>query len=327
MTEFTSRSVAEPVPLAALVGRWDARLSSGRQAWTRNRLVTGWRRDALSLAYVQRYDYAMRFSEDTAELYWRDRNDQPLPAGRTYDVQLRARHLRAQGVRFGWHHQVSGGWYAESYLHLLQGQSFQDGRLSGQLAAGGQLYTGDAIITYRYSDDKLLDHDFPSPAGQGLAADVRIGWRGERFAAELDIQDLWSVMRWQDAPFTLGTLNTEGRAGEGLSLQPLLSGRRGGSNYTQSFPHYSRFMLADRRPGWQPQLAGEYFQDRLLLQPGLARSFLWGTVSTGYEMRYRQWLVGIADRDNRWRVQVGTDRFRTEEARSLTLAITLAIPF
>ena len=325
--DLSSRSVAEPVPVRAFAGRWQAPLQPGRQGWTRNRLLLGVESGALSLAYIQRYDYTLRFSPDTAEVYWRDRNDQPLAEDRDYDLFLDARHQRSQGLRVGWHLSRSSGFGVDAWVSVLQGMALQAGQLQGSLFADGDRYSGQASVDYRYSRDLLFDHQAPAPEGLGAALDVRVYWRGERLFLAVEMQDAWSHMAWRDAPFTRGGINSEGRQDDGFSLQPLFSGARGVSGFDQSMPRYMQLESRWQHGRWQWHLDGEYFLDRWYLRPGV--SVTQGGIKgyVGYEARMAQWVMGLSDTRGRITLQLGADDAAVHRAHSLTLQLQTRLSF
>lgn len=327
LAELTSRAVAEPVPVKAFAGQWQSPLRDGRQGWTRNRLLLGVQSGSVSLAYIQRYDYVLRFSPDTADIYWRDRNDQPLAEDRDYMLFLDARHQRSQGLRIGWHGKTSSGFGVDAWVSLLQGMDLQEGRLQGQLSADEDRYAGQATIDYRYSHDLLFDHQVPAPDGYGAALDVRLHWQGERLFLALEMQDVWSRLVWRDAPFTRGGVDSEGRNDDGFSLRPLFSGVRGVSGFHQPLPRYTRFESRWQHGRWQWRLDGEYFLERLYLRPGVSLQQGDVEVYAGYEARMGQWHLGVSDRQRRLALQLGTDELVVHRAHSLTLQLQARFSF
>src|SRR5690606_10185142 len=66
---LSSRTVSEPMAIKGFAEQWNGRLHKGDAAWTRNRLDIGVRHGSWRIGYVQRYDYILRFNDDTADLY------------------------------------------------------------------------------------------------------------------------------------------------------------------------------------------------------------------------------------------------------------------
>jgi hypothetical protein len=316
----TSRSVSEPMAIEGFTNEWDGDLHKGDIAWTRNRLDIGVRQGAWRIGYTQRYDYTLKFNNETADLYYRSENDLPEPAG-DVPVRLDAWHMRAQGVKLSWQ-WTSGGFFVEPAVSLLSGWQFQDGSLNGFLRNENGDLSGQAELDYRYSQDLLLDHQFDRPSGKGLVIDLLLGWEGEQKGANLEIQDLYGRMWWRDAPYTRGTFNTVSRNNPGVvRLDPAFSGVRDIDDYQQRLSTYILGDYWQDQGDWRWSVDAEYFLDRLWVRPGVSLPKVPGNPYLGHELRDGQWLLGTSDDDQRWYAQLGSDSWDYSQARSLTVQL------
>ncbi|MEH6706436.1 MAG: hypothetical protein V7667_00550 [Alloalcanivorax venustensis] len=316
--KVSSRSVSEPIAIKELAGDWRGTQHPGDIAWTRNRIELGVDINGWGIAYTQRYDYVLRFNSETADIYYRDKNDLPAPQG-DVPVRLHAWHLRAQGVKFQRSFKWRNGVYVTPSVSLLKGWQFQDGEMQGLLRSDSGTFNGQADLDYRYSQDLLLDHQFRTPSGKGLAVDLTLGWRGESRQAWLQFQDIYGALWWRHAPHTHGRLNTMGRGDESVQLDPAFSGRRELKPYRQRLPVYTVGRYVQQQDDWDLQLDAEYFMDRLWLRPGIRWRALLGNPYLGYEVRDGQWALGLGDDRKRWHLQLASDTWRLERARALTL--------
>lgn len=317
---FSSRTVSEPISVHGLLHDWRGRLYPGDRAWTRNRLELTYREAAWTLAYVQRYDYLLRFNDTTAELHYRQENGLPAPAA-AVPVKLDAWHLRSDGIKLAHRWRWGETVYIEPALTLLRAVDFQGGLIEGELGAEGDMLAGSADLNYRYSEDRLLEHRFDHPSGRGATLDLSIGWQSEKHAVTVQLQDLYGLVDWDSAPYTRGRFDTEDRGGSGaVSLEPAFSGFRGESDYRQKIPAFGIASYTAHRNGFSWQLDAEYFAGELRLRPGVRWGDLPANPYLGYEGRDGQWLLELASDSRSWSLRLGSDSADLEKARSLTVA-------
>ncbi|AMX03587.1 hypothetical protein [Microbulbifer thermotolerans] len=299
---------------------WNGRLYSGELAWSRNRFELSYRDQVWSLAYVQRYDYQLHFNDATADLYYREENDLPLPGG-AVRVKLDVWHLYADGVKFAYRWAWENGLLIEPAVTLLRPLDFQDGSLRGELQPGSGLLSGTADLNYRYTEDRLLEHRFEQPSGTGATLDLTLSWKSEVRELKLQLQDLYGRVDWKDAPYTLGSINTVDRGKPAkVELEPAFSGVRGEENYRQKMPVYARAFFTETREGFCWLVDVDYLFGEFWLRPGLRWDGLPGNPYVGYEARDGQWLLGLSDDSSAWFLQLGSDRSNLHKARSLTVA-------
>lgn len=321
-----SRAVSEPMAIKPLTDEFDGRLHSGSVAWTRNHVRAGVQRDRWSIAYVQRYDYHLRFNDDTAELYYQDRNGLGVDSDRDYALRLHAWHLRAQGVQFGVDIPLRHNWQLDARLNLLRGMALQDGSATGVLQSDAIAYEGEARIDYRYSEDMLFEHQAPAPNGVGASLDIGIAWRDDDREIALRLADVGGFMRWVDAPFTRAGLDTSGQVvDETVSVPPLLAGVRGVRNYRQELPVYATFHAAQRFSAGTAMLDTEHYLGRVWPALGFRWDRLRLAPSVRYGFRDRQVSLGIEGAH--WQLRLGSDSWRVERARSLTLEGGIGVTF
>lgn len=321
LIEMTARAYAEPLPVKQFAGDWRGKLESGDQAFTRNRFTVSARQSNFSIAYVQRYDWWLDFSQDTAALYYLHENNLPVPEGREWQVDLHARHWRAQGIRFGWHTEASSGWSAGARLSLLQGMAIQQGRLNGLLTDVSDDYAGVARINYHYDEDLLLADPAATPSGMGWALDLQLGWQSGEMGWLAQAEDVAGVIHWAETPFTRGDIDTDTTVTDPngfVSYNPTFIGVRATSDYRQRLPQWYRLEGWRQYSIWRWSASAEYvaasWWPELAVARPLARHL---QVGAGWLPVSGEWRLRLADRAGRWRLQLGADHWRVEQARAI----------
>ncbi|WGL15864.1 hypothetical protein PVT68_13925 [Microbulbifer bruguierae] len=324
---FSSRTVSEALPIKEFADEWQQPPGDGDSTWTRNRLDLGiWYRD-WGVAYTQRFDYQLRYNNATTDLYYRDENNLPAPEG-AVPVRLEISQLRAQGLKLQRRWRWESGYFLQTDLSLLSASDFQDGSLAGELGNENGFFSGTAALDYRYSEDLLLAHQFEQPEGDGLALDVSVGYSGARRSLMLEVQDLYSAIRWEQAPHTYGAFDTIDRdvAGE-VQLNPLFSGKRLLEDFQQEMPRYGLVSYTEHIAGGADvKVDVEYFSGDLRYRPGMRWGDVPGNPYLGYEVEDGQWLLQLKDDRGFWHLQLGSDNRDWEKARSLTLAFGFSAP-
>ncbi len=208
--EVSAFAYNEPVPVADYLHEWRGPLKSGADGITRNIALVGAGYGAWHLGYVYRYDYEIKASRDSAELYFDVTNKNPLVIGREYALDLRVFNQRTQGLR------LAHDWRAETWsitlgLTALDGLALTQGHLSGTaVAVGEREYQYQANVGYGYSIESLFERRVSMPDGLGFSTDLRLHWRPlPLLSADLRVDDLWGALWWHHAPFTQATANSQ----------------------------------------------------------------------------------------------------------------------
>ncbi len=214
---------SEPVSIRAALNDWQGAFRGGEEQFTYDWLEAGVTRGAWGVGLLYRYDYALRFSPDTAEFYHRDRNDLPVDPERRWDLRLSAQHFVARGLRLSTARRARPGLRWRAGLSLLQADDLIDGHIRGT--------DRQARVDYFYSEDALFHRQVAPPDGLGLSLDLAVDWQATaRLALHGEAVDLPGAIWWRDAPFTDVTANADRRVEEtdGIpALAPLVSGREG----------------------------------------------------------------------------------------------------
>lgn len=201
--EVESFAHAGPQPVHAFIDDWEAKLKPHSDAVTHNRISLGVHRARWSWAYVQRYDYEIKASPDSALLYHQVRNRTEFTQGKEYLLDVRAFHQRSQGFRLAYRFGAPS-LSVEAGVTLLQGQSLINGRIHGTaMAVGPKEYQYQASVRYHYSEDVLFDRPVRDPQGEGLSLDMRLRYRvSPTWTLSAQGEDLAGVLRWRKAPMT-----------------------------------------------------------------------------------------------------------------------------
>jgi len=321
---------SEPVPVHAYIDDWDARLRSGTDAVTHNRLETGVRSGRWTYSYVQRYDYEVKASPDAALLYHQIQNKIEFTPGKIYDLDLRAFHNRSQGLRLAYRFDA-GPLEIEPGVSLLSGQALIDGRIRGIAEAiAPKEYRYEADVRYHYSEDVLFDRPVSAPDGEGVSLDLRLQYRpGDAWLLQAQGYDLLGMLRWHDAPVTdaVATSDTQEIDEDGFTrYHPTLSGRESNENYSQRLHPRGRLAvewsgLPRTRVGVSLRLneVGSY----LSLSARQAIGQCWGTTM---ELLPQLRAAGLGVDCGRFRFSLLADSLRFEKAQVLQLGLSVAYP-
>ncbi|PCK03614.1 MAG: hypothetical protein COA42_20405 [Alteromonadaceae bacterium] len=194
----------------------------------------------ISYAIFTRYDYFLEFTNDTATVFYADKNDLPLPQGLDYDIDLEAQHISAHGVKFGYYGSYSKNIDFQIHLSLLEAYDMLEGRLNGVLGGLGDNPSGDLELDYQYSEDKFFDREKSELSANGYSADIDIQWRPlDKFHVEFKGKDLFSKISWKNQDRTVGgaTSNRVRFDDDGLlNVSPALSWQESERNIGQRLP-------------------------------------------------------------------------------------------
>lgn len=199
----------------------------------------------IGLSFVKRYEYDLRFSESTAEVYGLVKNKKDLPPGRQFGVDLKAAIFHAQGIRISLNNSFfNNKLQLTTGLSYLESDYYIDGNLTGKVTAVGKKdYDYNARVNYYYTDDILFDRPLGGTKGRGFTLDVKAemellsNWR-----TSFKITDLVSRIYWDDLPFTNAVATSDRKKYDSkgyVHIDPLLSG-------TESNKHRVTYELSPR---------------------------------------------------------------------------------
>ena len=236
-----SVSYSEPVALKFMLGERQAPFTKGNKAFTYNKVEAGFRWGNWQLGVLERLDYQLEFSSETAELIYLAENRLPLEVGREYELYIKAKHNYSRGVRLAYRHKFSARINVGLAASYLQGKAFTDGTIRGSAQATAEKnYDFQFDADYFYSRDILFERDVESPDGNGYSLDFNVDWQPNKyFTVQLDVVDLVGKMFWDNAPFTTAIATSETKTFDEdgyVRYNPLLEGKESNKNFTQTLP-------------------------------------------------------------------------------------------
>ena len=325
-------SYSEPLSVHAMIDELDGHLRSGERAFTLNRFEIGVARGPWTLSAYSRYDYHLKFSKDSAELVHHGENDLPVDANRDYDIDLNAQHLFAHGLKVGFTHAVTQELNLGLSLAYINGQSLIDGTVYGDISTDNlSTFSGEAFVSYRYSEDVLLHRPVDEPKGHGYSVDLEAQWQAtERLTLRLAAYDLISAIYWQDAPYTSARLTSatvDFDADGFINTTPLLAGVEGQDDYRQTLPvrtHSGAVYRVNPRLSWSLQHMNLEGLD--LVQVGMNVT---STDATRWGLHYdttAQAVLFNAER-NGFKLSLGMDNLDYRRARYLSVAASVNLRF
>lgn len=256
--------LSEPEPLAASLDDWGAEFEAGERQWVVSNLEFGVRYNALELSVQKRALADMRFNQEGAEFYGRLDRTEPLTPGESIPVHVKVNGFTAQGVKFGYRFE-NDDWQFRSGLSVLQAQHLMSGSLDGRFdVIAEDDYDFNAEVDYYYYQDPIFKRpDIVEAKGIGWAIQLSGKWRvNENWWLSAKVDDLFSRIRWKDAPYTVAEARTDRKRydEEGYAIfDPFLSGREGYRSiyYQKLDPRYQ--LKSDIIQGrWSAHLQGRY---------------------------------------------------------------------
>lgn len=275
-----------PVPYKAFVGDWSSDFQTGDSALGYSWLEAGVHNGHWGIALVQQQYAQVRFSNDTAELYYLTENKLPITPNRTYDIDLMVNSFSSEGVRLFHRHQPFPTLSLQMGANILKGDELQVGRIHGNITSiNDRDYNFDNIqLDYHYSEDKLFNNNPEAPQGNGLALDFAAHWKiNTSNELSVNLRNLGGFIKWKQSPYTIGTIESDNKTydSEGnVTVSPSLNGWNLSENYRQQLP-----LL------WQGEFLHHYnLQSRL--HAHIMGSEVEDFYSLGYSFRIRgnQWL-------------------------------------
>jgi hypothetical protein len=244
-----SFSYSEPYSIYNAVNGGKDSFTRGDTALTHNWAEIGASYKKFAVGYLNRYDYDLRFSEDTAEFYHLINNRKPLPEGREYDLSLSVKHYRTEGVRLSYTFDPLKSLRLNVGLSYLKGIALTDGSAQGNATILDQGdYDFRFNVDYYYSQDLLFERKAQEPQGQGYSLDLAFDWGiSPKVNFSARAVDLIGQIYWKDAPNTRATASSAVKEYDSngyLIYQPVLSGYELNNDYTQQLKPQIKALLA-----------------------------------------------------------------------------------
>lgn len=206
---------SEPLPIHSFIDGWNhPQLDNGKVAFAQGHMEIRHQHEQLQYGLVWNYDYLIKFTPDSARLYYQIENDLPLDAHKNYDLAIDAQHIETLGLRLGkvWHYNPD--WQFTTGISLLQGRHFLVGEMSGQGMTGAaaqkmldQVKNVQANIDYYYDQPALHEDELgwqpKAPTGYGLALDLAmLGQLSDSLTIRMNIRNALGYMWWDKTPNT-----------------------------------------------------------------------------------------------------------------------------
>lgn len=295
----------------------------GQNAVTFNRVELGFGYRNLELGYFKREDYALHYTSDTFELFYRDKNRLPIPQDREFDVFLDVQHVKTEGLRLGYQYRATPWLTLRVAVNAMEASDLLYGQLAGQLGRSNGRVAGELTAAYYYEQDYLLERQVDAVAnGRGYSIDWGAHWHWGTWQAQLEVMDQWGHIRWRDAPYTelAGSssfiyVDENGRA----RRRPVVSGIETYRTLKQPLPRHRRLTVARAITEqvtvtyqWEQYLAVDF--NRWLIGYALTPSI---DIKTGYDFSTEALWLGLASRY--LSIELASDSRSFERARSLSL--------
>ncbi|MEJ2181195.1 MAG: hypothetical protein P8Y28_12370, partial [Gammaproteobacteria bacterium] len=279
-----------------------------------------------------RYDYDLKFSEDTAEFYYLIDNKKPLPQGREFNLSLDAYNTQSEGVRFSYTHAFQRNSRFNIGLSYLRGIWLTDGSAQGRgVALSESDYDFQFDVNYYYSEDILFERNVGSPDGEGYSIDFSVDWEiTPKFGFNLRVIDLIGRMYWQNAPYTTATASSDNKVYDRngyLIYNPILSGFEGTDEFTQELEPQIKALInykLTKKFAALGQIYSFYATNFYQLGVGYTLSrtsalnmlymFETNAITIGYNMKY-------------FNFSLGSDALDFSNANTLVLSINVANTF
>lgn len=238
--DLRSQFYSQPIAIKSIIDDWKPPFKGGDKALSYNRAETGvhWRN--WQFGVLERYEYFLEFSPETAELFYLVENRLPLETGKQYALRIKVQQQRTRGLRLGYRHVFDNNKFALGLgAAFLQGKTLTEGDIQGSAHVTAENdYDFQFDVDYFYSRDVLFDRDVRAPRGNGYSLDIKLEWDpNEQFSAQLDIVDMLGEIFWTDTPYTRATGTSENKRYDEngyVRYDPIISGTETNKNFTQT---------------------------------------------------------------------------------------------
>lgn len=151
---------------------------------------------------ISRYDYWSEFNEETGEILYLKTNSLELEKNRIYNIDIKANHIRANGIKFGYEWIPFKNITTSVAVSYLNADRLIDGNIHGQAKElKKNRYEGDLYVDFGATQDFVFEgtDSAHQGKGRGYTFDVRTQWNINK-AAELTLQinDLYSAIFWDN---------------------------------------------------------------------------------------------------------------------------------
>jgi len=323
---------SEPVTVGDVIHNRNGDFAGGDTAMTHNWAEIGATYNTFGVGILGRYDYDLEFSEDTAEFYYLIRNKKTLPAGKVFDLSLKAKHTRSEGVRFSYLYKFHKSANITFGLSYLRGIWMTEGNARGQsVALSENDYDFAFDVNYYYSEDLLLERHVDAPTGKGYSIDFDLDWTVvNNLSLNLRVIDLVGRMYWDNAPFTKATASSDVKEYDEngyLIYQPVLSGYETNADFTQVLQPQINALLNYH---WTPKFAAEAsiqsYQIANFYQLGL-RYYIKKTSSISARFTFETQAISISYNMRYFNIMLTSDALNFNNAYTLGFSLNAGLRF
>lgn len=328
--QLDSFSHSEPVAIDALFHEWHDSFHGGGVVLTRTRGEAGVEAGPWRLGVIQRLDYQVAMSRDTAEFIYLTNNHKELEQGRRYRLSAEVHHLYSSGLALAYRGEFNDSLSFELSGELLEGRKLTSGSISGYAhALQANDYDFAFVVDYAYSRDGLFGRQASAPSGQGYSLGFSLNYEPQdRLAFGLDVDDVYGQVDWRDAPYTYATATsaTKSYGDDGYVVyEPALSGIESYQDYQQTLPWHARLSARYRpTPSDVLSLSYDYYQIKGFASVGFQHQVLPG-FGLGGGLNLDARAYGLTLTYGGLSLQLVGDAARLEDMR--TLGLSLAFSF
>ncbi len=322
---------SETVPISAYGRDWqDTRFQDGRRAYSLASLETGARYQGWGASRIWRQYQIMRFSPDSARLYYQIQNRRPLDASRTYTIDIEASLFSAEGIRFFAIPLQRSEIQLEIGLSRFQARSLLNGSLRGAVQSNGprDYDFQNLMLDYFYARDAVFGRQVIPPTGQGMAFDLRLAWQpSPHWQMELALQDLGAFIDWRQAPYTFARVESDNKRYDEngyVRVEPTLSGYHAWRDFRQRLPWQGQARLAAGiSPRQQFLLEIQHTPAKAFPLLGIKQRFAKLDASLLYRLDRQALAMRVHNRF--FTIALASDSLSARTARYLALALNVAI--
>jgi len=239
--DIQSTAYSEPITIKSILDQWQPPFHGGNKVLAYAQIETGVRRNNWKLGILERFDYNLLLSPETARLIYLIKNHLPLDAGNNYELQVKAQSNYSHGLRLSYQHQATANIKIGLAAAYLKNKNFMAGKIQGNTKIVAEKeYVFQFDTDYFYSHDTLFGRRLELPLGRGYSIDFSLDWQiNKRIKTHLNVIDLIGEMFWHDAPSTVATATSDTQSvdNEGYLLyKPAISGIEKNSYFKQTLP-------------------------------------------------------------------------------------------
>lgn len=327
--DSASTVFSEPVPIALFEDDLEGGEypQSGRHAVTFNHVEIGMGFGGFELAYFMREDYAFDFSEETFELIYRDKNELPIAEDQSYQVYLKAQHIKADGWRLGYRLEFAPRRSLRFSVNYMKADELLYGTLAGEVTVDdGDINGGNLAVLYYYHEDYLLGRRIENPAsGTGYSADLEADIElVEGLVLTAKFHDIIGEIHWDRAPYSdlqIASTTTYYDEDGYARRNPMMTGKESYRNIKQPLPLHYEFNL--KKQVWRG-LSISYNReqyDKVVFNRLIAGYSLLSVVElqAGYDFTAEAIWLGMGAKG--FLLQFAADDYRLSDSSALALRV------